>query len=374
MGVSSHVFVVREDGGLWAWGANDSGQIGNASYSIQQTPIKIMDNIIYASAGQMHSMAINKEKKLYVWGDNAYSQLGDGGTSLKNTPFFLMDGVKKACGGWGHTLILKENGELWAHGLNLNGQLGDGTTTIKRRPVLITTGIKDISAGFDHSMAINQQDELLMWGGNGFGQLGRGSTSTSSIPLKIMENVSKIEGGMYTSVIVTKSKVLMGAGNNENFQIASPGATASVTSFREISKDVTDASVGATHMVFRKSSGEVFVLGDNTDFQKGYGSTTQNNTEKATQRLIISGALQLMTGINFTGVLTTDKKITMFGRNSSAQLGMGNRGTYSMRVSPKINGVMDLMSNLNRKLFAKYLIESNGSLFYYNLNEWRGVD
>ncbi|MCL1882339.1 MAG: hypothetical protein FWF81_01110 [Defluviitaleaceae bacterium] len=46
---SRHPMVIRNDGSLWAWGANESGQLGDGTTIDRNTPVRIMDNIILAS-------------------------------------------------------------------------------------------------------------------------------------------------------------------------------------------------------------------------------------------------------------------------------------------------------------------------------------
>jgi hypothetical protein len=46
----NHTIAVRTDGGLWAWGNNFEGQIGDGTIIDKHRPVKIMDNVMLPSA------------------------------------------------------------------------------------------------------------------------------------------------------------------------------------------------------------------------------------------------------------------------------------------------------------------------------------
>lgn len=72
------IMVVRNDGSLWGWGHNESGQLGNGTTDESPRPIRILDNVRQVSAGAAHAMAIRNDGSLWAWGDNESCQLGDG--------------------------------------------------------------------------------------------------------------------------------------------------------------------------------------------------------------------------------------------------------------------------------------------------------
>ena len=60
--------AVKEDGTLWMWGANDVGQLGDGSYSHQDTPVKIMENISRIDCGYKNAIALREDGSVYTWG------------------------------------------------------------------------------------------------------------------------------------------------------------------------------------------------------------------------------------------------------------------------------------------------------------------
>jgi alpha-tubulin suppressor-like RCC1 family protein len=57
-GIGPHTLAVKSDGSLWAWGENESGQLGDGTTIDRLTPIKIMDGVASVTAYSGHSMAI----------------------------------------------------------------------------------------------------------------------------------------------------------------------------------------------------------------------------------------------------------------------------------------------------------------------------
>jgi alpha-tubulin suppressor-like RCC1 family protein len=93
---SWHKMVIKTDGSLWAWGWNMSGELGFGDFTEdgginpfwQNTPVKIMDDVIAVSTGRdtsegigsggSHTMAIRSDGSLWTWGSNTHGQLGLG--------------------------------------------------------------------------------------------------------------------------------------------------------------------------------------------------------------------------------------------------------------------------------------------------------
>ncbi|MEJ7644665.1 MAG: T9SS type A sorting domain-containing protein [Chryseolinea sp.] len=193
----SHTLAIQNDGTLWAWGDNLWGQVGDGTFgNVRQIPIKIgtATNWAAVSAGQSFSMAIKTDGTLWAWGDNFYGQLGNGEVAAyAPKQVGTATDWKLVSTGGQHTVALRNDNTIWSWGLNLDGQLGDGTLTNRPAPVKIgvANDWKSIDAGYNHTLALAITGGLWGWGNNDDGQLGNGSFVARNIPTQIGGSVWK---------------------------------------------------------------------------------------------------------------------------------------------------------------------------------------
>jgi hypothetical protein len=154
--------------------------------------------ISYVSVGDKQSMALESGgMHVFAWGRNDSGQLGIGTSGDVNnssspvdvTPFLVAAGATlpiaaiSAGGGVingdGHGMVIDHVGKLFAFGDNASGQIGTGTLSpaIYPTPQLVSVQwsgtIVAASAGGDHSMALDSTGDIWTWGADGNGQLGR---------------------------------------------------------------------------------------------------------------------------------------------------------------------------------------------------------
>lgn len=83
-----HTLIVKDDGTVWAWGANQYGQLGDGTTTDRTEPVqaKGLSNIIGIAAGAHHSIAFDADGAIWAWGRNARGQLGDGSQTDRTEP------------------------------------------------------------------------------------------------------------------------------------------------------------------------------------------------------------------------------------------------------------------------------------------------
>jgi alpha-tubulin suppressor-like RCC1 family protein len=176
----SHSLVLTNYGEVYAWGANDWGQIGNGCNSDQLIPIKVKgfnnEGVVMISCGYWHSMALTECGHVYSWGYNYYGQLGTGNTVKSNEPKFVavIDEnncnvfIEKISCGYTHSLLLSSDGYIYAFGRNKSGELGNQKEENELSPqrIKIETKFIDVSSHFYKviSIALSQDGICYIWG------------------------------------------------------------------------------------------------------------------------------------------------------------------------------------------------------------------
>ena len=191
--------AIKNDGTLWLWGLNASGQIGDNTTVSKSSPIQIITGGTWSTInlGEYNNAVagIKTDGTLWLWGRNHFGQLGDNTTVNKSSPIQIMTGgTWRSVDGFNCNMAgIKTDGTLWTWGDNAYGQLGDNTTVSKSSPVQTVTGgtnWKQVSCGKKHTAAIKTDGTLWIWGRNNKGQLGDNTTVNKSSPIQTMMRVN----------------------------------------------------------------------------------------------------------------------------------------------------------------------------------------
>jgi alpha-tubulin suppressor-like RCC1 family protein len=84
-------FVLKSDGTLWAWGANNKAQLGDGTTTNRAPPMQIgadKDWVSIATGTYMgaYVFALKTDGSVWAWGNNEFAQLGDGTNKNKSSP------------------------------------------------------------------------------------------------------------------------------------------------------------------------------------------------------------------------------------------------------------------------------------------------
>ena len=131
-------------GQLWAFGNNNSAQLGNETNVESQepnlpTPVALPEEagaVLGAAAGGKHTLVMTASGQAYAFGYNYHGQLGNSTYIEGNGPhgwnpvpaLIVLPGqvgpVVQVAGGADFSFVLTESGQLYAFGENVFGQLG----------------------------------------------------------------------------------------------------------------------------------------------------------------------------------------------------------------------------------------------------------
>jgi len=193
--------LVTNDGRLFVFGPNFSGDLGVGHENPVSTPVEVIlpngELAIYATSGSVNTYVITRSGNLYSAGDNGNLQLGGVEDSLADDSNFgvvlfpedelIVDVAVRDI----HVYALTEKGDVYSWGNNSSvGELGDGTVSVDRAtPVKILEGknIIAIEAGSDFGLAVNHAGVVYGWGGNSYGALAQGTGTITGTIYKVTD-------------------------------------------------------------------------------------------------------------------------------------------------------------------------------------------
>lgn len=363
---SDHSAVLREDGTVWGWGSNLSGQMGVGSLSDFTAPVQAagVEGAVQVVAGGGFTLALDGAGKVQGWGDNAAGELGFASASAYNAPVRLngLSGIVTVAVGNYHMLALKDDGTVWAWGNNESGQLGQGNIApVGAAPVQVP-GVSDvvaIAAGGSFSIALKRDGTALAWGYNYSGQLGTSCPHwycASPLPVNGLTDATALSAEHYFPLALKSDGTVWRAWGNAVSQI--PG----LVNISSIS-----ASSGGYHTAALKNDGTVWLWS-----AVGFSGGPENRT--AVQVGGLSDIASVAAGNGSTLALTHSGVLWAWGLNAYGQLG---DGTYTKRSTPGL--VTELGMVTDQKVTAitansgtSVALTGDGSVWAWGA-AWNGV-
>jgi alpha-tubulin suppressor-like RCC1 family protein len=236
-----HSCAIRADRTVWCWGHNnvcDNGgsQLGNGETGSSDVAVQVvragddqpLTDIVEVYGSFCHTCARDMAGGVWCWGDNFAGQLGDGTTvaqeaavpvlvAMGGAPF---SGATSLTVGDSHNCVRTANDEVFCWGRNQQGQLGNGDTTGAQRAVPTKidqlTAIS-VSAGRFHTCAVESDNTISCWGSNKHGRLGNGEGARDSdtlnefSPIRVLAEIggsaftgaAQVEGGAMSCALGT---------------------------------------------------------------------------------------------------------------------------------------------------------------------------
>lgn len=219
-----HSLALNEWGQVYSWGSDHKGQLGQkhdaltSSTSLLTQPKIIRSlttfHIVQIASGYHHNLALSNCGVLFAWGANNYGQLGLGIQSAKETVPKVVTSLKGvpiafiACGSH-HSFAISKSGAVFGWGKNCKGQLGLNDEKMKVYPTQLKTlrslGVRYISCGEEFSAFLTQDGGVFTCGQGTYGQLGHGSGSNEILPRKVIE----LMGSTITQIACGKRHTLV---------------------------------------------------------------------------------------------------------------------------------------------------------------------
>lgn len=316
-----HSCALSDDGLMYCWGFNGSGQLGQGNQTDSPVPVQVggalAGKVVTDIGGTNNATCAIADSKIYCWGSNDNGMTGRNTTSgnslspglvtASNTsttlPTSYAATALSTSGSRAKLMCAIANGKAYCWGQNTAGSVGDNSTTLRQVPtkvndsgVLSGKTITSISLdgystggtdGYGHVCAV-ASGSVYCWGENNYGQLGNnsGSNADSSVP-----------------VAVIATGVLSG-------------------------KTVQDVKVGLRHSC-ALADGGAYCWGLSSSGQVGDGGTATRKFPVAVAQqpgnLTATNVISIGAGANRGCAVVIDGRTFCWGLNSTGQIGDGTK-------------------------------------------------
>jgi alpha-tubulin suppressor-like RCC1 family protein len=310
-------------GGLYCWGLNGNGQVGNGTYTIStpygiSTPVAVVNlagnapisGITAVSVGQYYACALTSAGTADCWGSGG-DALGNYTVStetdipvpvLNSTGSAPLAGITELAAGNSNSCALTSAGTVWCWGDDSAGGLGIGiisanSSSAAPQQVLNTSGNAPLSgiiaiSDVNNPCALTNGGNVYCWGANDLGQLGNNSTTNSGLPVAVLNSSGSAPLGDIVS-------------------IAGAGLAACAVN----------------------SSGNVWCWGFNSEGQLGNGTSSITAVNSLPVQVLdtagtgpLSGIVKVVSESNTFCGLTSTGGVYCWGANSFGGLGAGTAG------------------------------------------------
>ena len=307
-------YFIDNEGKVYTWGYNYRGQLGNGTNEDSNEPICISDIEGNALNGKKIKkietnnynimIALDDEGKVYTWGENVSGQLGNGTNKDSNEPICISDISENALNGKNIVevqdgIALDSEGKVYTWGANYNGELGNGTNIeASDEPICISDiegntlngkSIEKIQSGYT-MIAIDNEGKVYTWGDNFYGELGNGTNEDSNKPICISDiegnalngkNIVEMQSDESTIIALDdEGKVYTwgyNLGNGTNERSNEPICISDIPENALKGKNIIELQSDNDTIIVLDSEGTVYTWGVNGDGQLGNGTNEDSN-------------------------------------------------------------------------------------------------
>ncbi|KFH12124.1 regulator of chromosome condensation (RCC1) repeat-containing protein [Toxoplasma gondii VAND] len=359
----SHTVALTGAGAVWVWGSNDDGQLGLGEdvEEDQYEPVKLecfSTPIRRIACGSKHCLAVAQYGDVFAWGANDNGQLGLGVVRPSFEPAAvtaLRQAVDVFCGYDYSACITSlggaqsvsgetgtEFGDLWAWGAAESGKLGLGEdvasgSILTPQKVVFSVPVCACSLGTSHSLAITAQGECYAWGAGYYGRLGIGTTANAYTPTRCDfpkgVRLRSVAAGACHSLALSMDGDLWFWGRREDTcsttNYMSPRIFMQLEGQGGVPK-VKSISASERHSLAVTEAGEVFAWGDNKLYQTGCGKRQAERLDRPERVAGLPSACQwVATGPQGSFFILASGEVFAAGVIKSGRLGTGwSKRTY----------------------------------------------
>jgi alpha-tubulin suppressor-like RCC1 family protein len=331
----NHALALKSDGSVWAWGGNTNGELGDGTTAGTLVPIQVKAigrKVIAIAAGWDSSVALKADGSVWAWGANDRGQLGSGSNVPSSTPVKVtgLNGRFTAiAAGLGFGLALRSDGTVWGWGDDFQGQLGNGSnddTTTAVEAVGLAGRVVAIAAGKAHSLALKSDGTLWAWGDNGSHALGADTAGVfQNTPVAVQglgAGVVAMAGGLEHSAAVKSDGSVWSWGrafipSGDYMGTLTPTQVPGLTGVKQVAG-------GWDFFIALESNGSVWAWGQNLG-DLGDGSGRDSLTNPVHVLGLDKGVVAIAAAQEDGYAVRSDHSVWAWGNNNYGELGNGTK-------------------------------------------------
>lgn len=385
-------YVIMQGGALYAWGANEYGQLGDNTNTDRSSPVRIGT---FGNSGQPKAVQVavdgdaayilDSNGDVWAMGQDDYGQLGTMTTLRTPNPWMCIDNpgnsttngdriqIYTCNGSTAQEVYFKDDGTIRFKPNSTTEKCFDnaGGSSANGNPILIYT----CSSTNPNQQWVLRNDEQIVNPATGKCLDNPGNSRTVgqdlqlydcntgdaqnwamihvSVPKKVFlpsghGKVTLITADQWTTLYLFEDGTVWGAGRSELGQLGAattneynPYLKQFILPAGQVATSIYTTAYGGTYTSFYDAnsfvvtaSGRVYGVGRNNYGQLGTGSTSGSIVSTPVLMSLPSGvkAQTVQSGYNSTVILTTEGKIYTVGNNAQGQLG---DGTTTNRSTPE---------------------------------------
>lgn len=292
-----YTLYIKTDNSLWGAGTNFACQLGDGTTETRTRPVKILDNVMQAAAGDGGSAALTFDGDLYVWGTDVRSFFKNQNMNC-SVPQKIATDVKEVSYSGHHLAYIKKDGRLFTSAAFGNQEF----TTPNDSPAvpgihMVSEHVSFIAATTNALFYVDESGALWAAGLNEYGRMIKvRSNRTLYEPIKIVNSgVEKVLDTGGTLFYLTYDGTLYAAGMNEHGIMGLGWEFGDATSSKysdsrlypsfvfnvstgeveyktyteysypvfEVAKNVTDFAAGSFNACYITADGKTFLSGEN---------------------------------------------------------------------------------------------------------------
>ena len=364
-------------GEVYCWGSNAAGQLGDSGVtgnSATAVLVRGLSGVVAIAAGDDHSCALLDDEGVYCWGDDTDGEIGNGAAAGGSTPS-LVSGLraKAIAAGLGYTCAIQTDDtvscwgrgvehqlgqgsmasadaptpvaglagvtHLWTGGAGVCARLAAGTTSCwgDGSPVAATTPTAvpelaaivdaDVSASGGAYCGLSDDGIIFCWGANGISGSGIDRMEPhfvgAGLGMRTLDTtVSQLCGTTLSGRVLCINDPTFGSSTESVMPLA----------------PAREVVAGGAHACALLTSGQVACWGATNWGQLGDGTETGTPSGP----VLVSGivdAVDIEAGVDFTCAVLADWTVRCWGRNELMQIGVASPSIVSTPVT--VPGVAD---------------------------------